>query len=63
MKQEQLADLLGKVVPLRNRHVLTVKKIDLSELLNGVFRDWAEKAGSEDVKIRFGYQGKEISIS
>lgn len=53
MKQEQLADLLGKVVPLRNKHVLTVKKIDLGELLNGSSeigqRKWAARMSKLDL--------------
>lgn len=41
---------------------MTLKNIDLGELLNRVFRDWAEKAGSEDVEIEFEQTDQRVRL-
>ncbi len=52
-KQDQLAELLSKVVSLKSQPVLKVENNDLGDLLTSAIRDWIEKADIEEVGIDF----------
>lgn len=58
-KQEQLANLLSKVVSLNHLPVLTVEKDELNELINRSLEAWSAKSTSEGFKFELN-QSDEI---
>ena len=50
-KQDRLAELLSKVVSLKDQHALTVENVDLGDLLKGCLQDWEKKLAARMLKL------------
>lgn len=59
-KQEQLAELLSKVVSLHNPPVLSRENGNLIELLENVGKRWSEKAARNGIEIEFEQTGQTV---